>query len=135
MSKDSIEVDFSEAIASMNQSRIVSKLIQLQIQFKIFHWQTFSFSQHKTFGEVYAALNESIDEFVETYQGIYGRFDFSNTQMNFNNLNISDFNAILKDNCYALTTWNMLFNDSDLLNIRDEILGSLNQASYLLTLN
>lgn len=132
--KENVEVDFSEAIASINQGRIVAKLIQLQIQFKMFHWQTYSFAQHKAFGELYEALSDLVDDFVETYQGVYGRFDFANTQMQFNNLSASDFNSILQENAIALKNWDLMFSDTDLLNIRDEILGSINKTSYLLTL-
>jgi len=129
------ELDFSEKIIAMNQSGIITKLIQLQTQFKIFHWQTFSFSQHNAFGGLYDALSESIDEFVETYQGIYGRFDFAGTNFSVGNLNESDFKSILDDNVQTLTSYEMMFKNTDLLNIRDEILGSLNRTAYLLTLN
>ena len=130
-----IEVDFSNQIIAMNQSSIVTKLIQLQTQFKIFHWQTFSFSHHNAFGGLYDSLSESIDEFVETYQGIYGRFDFGGTSFSIMNLSDSDFISILNDNIQTLTQYESLFNNTDLLNIRDEILGSINRTKYLLTLN
>jgi hypothetical protein len=135
MDKKTIELDFSESIAAMNQSGIVVKLIQLQTQFKIFHWQTFSFAHHNAFGGLYDALSESIDEFVETYQGIYGRFDFGGTSFSMTNLSDADFISILNDNIQTLTQYEMIFNNTDLLNIRDEILGSINRTKYLLTLN
>ena len=135
MNKKPLELDFSESIAAMGQSGIVSKLIQLQIQFKIFHWQTFSFAQHHAFGELYAALSESIDEFVETYQGAYGRFDFSGAGMGFVNLNSADFIAFINENIMVLQSWERYFSNTDLLNIRDEILASLNKTKYLLTFN
>ena len=130
-----VEVDFSNQIIAMNQSSIVVKLIQLQTQFKIFHWQTFSFSHHNAFGSLYDSLSESIDEFVETYQGIYGRFDFGGASFSIVNLSDSDFISILNDNIQSLTQYESLFNNTDLLNIRDEILASINRTKYLLTLN
>jgi hypothetical protein len=130
-----VEVDFSNQIVAMNQSSIVVKLIQLQTQFKIFHWQTFSFANHNAFGGLYDALSESIDEFVETYQGIYGRFDFGGASFSIANLSDSDFVSILNDNVQTLTQYESLFSNTDLLNIRDEILGSINRTKYLLTLN
>jgi len=130
-----VEVDFSNQIVAMNQSSIVVKLIQLQTQFKIFHWQTFSFANHNAFGGLYDALSESIDEFVETYQGIYGRFDFGVASFSITNLSDSDFISILNDNIQTLTQYESLFSNTDLLNIRDEILGSINRTKYLLTLN
>jgi hypothetical protein len=130
-----VEVDFSNQIVAMNQSSIVVKLIQLQTQFKIFHWQTFSFANHNAFGGLYDSLSESIDEFVETYQGIYGRFDFGGASFSITNLSDSDFISILNDNVQTLTQYESLFSNTDLLNIRDEILGSINRTKYLLTLN
>lgn len=135
MNQKLIELDFSESIASMGQSGIVSKLIQLQVQFKIFHWQTYSFAQHSAFGQLYDALSGSIDEFVETYQGAYGRFDFSGAGMGFVNLDSAAFISFINDNIMALQSWERYFSNTDLLNIRDEILASLNKTKYLLTLN
>ncbi len=134
MNNKSIEVDFSESIAAMGQSSIVAKLLELQVQFKIFHWQTYSFSQHEAFGELYDSLSGLVDSFVETYQGIYGRLDFANTQMSFANLGQTDFQTMLQQHAASLTTWERYFNNTDLLNIRDEILASLNKTNYLLTL-
>jgi hypothetical protein len=130
----SLELDFSHKINAMTKFGLVSKLIYLQIQFKVFHWQTYSFSHHNAFGVLYAALNEKIDQFVETFQGIYGRIDFQGEIFALDNLNPINFKEILDDQKSSLKTYESYFSDSDLLNIRDEILGSLNQTSYLLTL-
>jgi len=130
-----VEVDFSNQIIAMNSLGPLYKLIQFQFQFKVFHWQTYSFAQHKTFGKLYDILDELIDTFVETYQGAYGRIDFQGVNFVFNNLESSNFKNILQDNIDSLTSWDNYFKNTDLLNIRDEILGSLNRAAYLLTLN
>jgi hypothetical protein len=130
----SLELDFSHKINAMTKFGLVSRLIYLQMQFKVFHWQTYSFSHHNAFGVLYAALNEKIDQFVETFQGIYGRIDFQGEIFALDNLNPINFKEILDDQKSSLKTYESYFSDSDLLNIRDEILGSLNQTSYLLTL-
>jgi hypothetical protein len=130
----SLELDFSHKINAMTKFGLVSKLIYLQMQFKVFHWQTYSFSHHNAFGVLYASLNEKIDQFVETFQGIYGRIDFQGEIFALDNLNPINFKEILDDQKSSLKTYESYFSDSDLLNIRDEILGSLNQTSYLLTL-
>ena len=118
----------------MTKFSLVSKLIYLQIQFKVFHWQTYSFSNHNAFGALYSSLSESIDEFVETFQGIYGRIDFQGEIFALDNLNSMNFQEILDDQASSLKTYESYFSDTDLLNIRDEILGSLHQTKYLLTL-
>jgi len=130
----SLELDFSQKINAMTKFSLVSKLIYLQIQFKVFHWQTYSFSNHNAFGALYGSLSDKIDQFVETFQGIYGRIDFQGEIFALDNLNSMNFQEILDDQTSALKTYESYFSDTDLLNIRDEILGSLHQTRYLLTL-
>jgi len=117
---------------------IQTTLMQMQNQYKILHWQTMSFSQHKSFDEIVSSLIENIDEFIETYMGKYGRVIASNTfNITLANYKDTDFMALTDKYIGFLIGLNDAFDkaqDSDLLNIRDEILGSLNQLKYLLTL-
>jgi hypothetical protein len=120
-----------------NGETILTTLLTYQNQYKIFHWQTRSYSQHKSFGEIYGSLTENIDEFVETFMGKYGRiisastFDFSldNYSEGFVEYN-DEFISFLSDELPGYLNE----GDTDLLNIRDEILGNVNQLKYLLTL-
>lgn len=117
---------------------IQTTMLQMQNQYKIFHWQTTSFSQHKSFDGIVESLIENIDEFIETYMGKYGRVIAANT-FNITLANYKDADFIVSTNNYIefLIGLNNILDkvqDSDLLNIRDEILGSLNQLKYLLTL-
>jgi hypothetical protein len=110
----------------------------MQHQYKILHWQTMSFSQHKSFDEIVSSIIENTDEFIETYMGKYGRVIAAGTfNLTLSNYKDADFNAITDTYInFMVGLSNMLDSskDSDLLNIRDEILGSLNQLKYLLTL-
>jgi hypothetical protein len=117
---------------------IQTTLMQMQNQYKILHWQTMSFSQHKSFDEIVSSLSGHIDEFIETYMGKYGRVIAAGT-FNITLANYKDADFISLTDSYInfmIGLSNMLdaSKDSDLLNIRDEILGSLNQLKYLLTL-
>jgi hypothetical protein len=117
---------------------IQTTMLQMQKQYQIFHWQTTSFSQHKSFGKIYESLDESIDTFIETYMGKYGRV-ISASKFNLEMSNYSDLNFITATDSYIeflINLTNMLdaVRDTDLLNTRDEILGSLNRLKYLLTL-
>jgi hypothetical protein len=117
---------------------IQTTMLQMQKQYQIFHWQTTSFSQHKSFGKIYESLDESIDTFIETYMGKYGRV-ISASKFNLEMSNYSDLNFTTATNSYIeflINLSNMLdpVRDTDLLNTRDEILGSLNRLKYLLTL-
>jgi len=117
---------------------IQTTMLQMQKQYQIFHWQTTSFSQHKSFGKIYESLDESIDTFIETYMGKYGRV-ISASKFNLEMSNYSDLNFSTATDSYIeflINLTNMLdaARDTDLLNIRDEILGNLNRLKYLLTL-
>lgn len=50
----------------------ISLLLASRNQAHIFHWQTQSFSVHKSLNEYYDNIIEQIDELVEGYQGKYG---------------------------------------------------------------
>ncbi len=104
------------------------------MQIRIFHWQTKKYSRHKAFGKFYDAMDGLLDKFVEVYQGQVGRVAFNQT-LDLKNMDESvDLDEVL------VRAINMLTNEieegttSDLLNIRDEILGEINRLRYLLTL-
>lgn len=117
---------------------IQTTLLQMQHQYKILHWQTTSFSQHKSFDEIVSSLSENIDEFIETYMGKYGRVIAANTfNITLANYKDADFMTLTNNYITFLIGLNDMLDkaqDSDLLNIRDEILGSLNQLKYLFSL-
>jgi len=117
---------------------IQTALMQMQNQYKILHWQTMSFSQHKSFDEIVSSLIENIDEFIETYMGKYGRV-IAAQAFNLTLANYKDTDFVTLTDSYinfmiSLSSMLDSSKDSDLLNIRDEILGSLNQLKYLLSL-
>ena len=129
----------SKAEVINNGAAIVNMFVTIQQQFKIFHWQTFSYAEHKAFDSIYESLSDNIDEFVETYMGKYGRPQAaSKFQISIANYNDSDFNSVTDSYIDQLTNTLPGFldkeKDTDLLNIRDTILGDLNQLKYLLTL-
>jgi hypothetical protein len=116
---------------------ILTALMSAHNQFKIFHWQTKSFSQHEAFGKIYESLGENMDEFIETYMGKYQRIYASKGKFVLNLDNYSEnylafVDAFIKFLQEELPTC-LSPKDTDLLNIRDEILGNVNQLKYLLT--
>jgi tRNA-specific 2-thiouridylase len=52
---------------------VITKFLTYQNQVKILHWQTTSYSEHKTLNKLYESLSENIDTFVETFMGKHGR--------------------------------------------------------------
>ena len=122
----------------MQLSINVHFLIETQIQFKILHWQTNEYSRHMAFGKIYDELTDLIDKFVEVAIGKYGRFILNNEEKilkleNISELNLKTFIKIFRENLIGMGN-DLNERDTDLLNIRDEMLGEINQLAYLLTL-
>lgn len=118
---------------------IVTKLLTFQNQIKILHWQTTSFSEHSALDKIYGDLSEHIDEFIETFMGKYGRViaqtNFNIILQNYSSLAPMDLmNQMIAYLTNELPTMLDAKKDTDLLNIRDEMLGNANQTKYLLTL-
>jgi len=121
-----------------NLGNTVNFLLGLQLQIKINHWQTKGFARHKAFGDFYESLNDLIDNFVESAMGKYGRFtlDDENKTIELNNLSDVDMKGLISTVREALNQMSEQYEetDTDLMNIRDEILFEVNKLSYLLTL-
>ncbi len=123
----------------MNLSSNVNFLLGLQVQMKINHWQTKGIARHEAFGKTYDELSDLIDEFVEISMGKYGRFVLDEETKKIELVNLSDVNPsdMVKVCTEALIEFSEDLDDrvdTDLLNLRDEMLGLLNKLLYLLTL-
>lgn len=115
------------------------KMLEFQQQIKILHWQTTSYARHQAYGTLYEKLDELIDQFAETSMGKYGRIklDEKNSTITLKNQKDLSINVLLKNFCDFLSNLSNEFDsktDTDILNIRDEILGEVNKLKYLLTL-
>ena len=121
-----------------NTSEIVAGLQELQNQVKYFHWQTKSYAQHQALGRVFEAITELIDTFVETLMGKYGRPSTKGQKFemfDFDDIDIEEWTGGVCDLLISFSDVLDDVQDTDLLNLRDEMLGEFNQLKYLLTLN
>ena len=123
----------------MQLSTNVQFLLESQMQLRILHWQTKGYARHIAFGETYSTLDGLIDDFIEISMGKYGRFSLSDSEKTLNLKNISElelsvFLKNMKSTLIGLTSQLSSEKDTDLLNIKDEMLGTVNTLSYLLTL-
>ena len=120
------------------KEELILKLVQIQNQFRFLHWQTFGDAKHRAYGGIYDSLGENIDKFTEAMMGKYGRpeFDseFSIMFRDINGLNVQNFMDGITEFLVGMTDELDSRYDTDLLNIRDEMLGDINQLKYLLTL-
>jgi len=120
-------------------SEIVQEFIQVLNTVKLYHWKTHSFSQHKATDELYKVLNEHIDKFVEILMGKQNaRIYMPTAKISLVDIEkTSEIRAVMERFRDMLINMNKQFSaetDTDLLNVRDEILGDINQFMYLLTL-
>ena len=116
---------------------IVTTFFNIRDQIKLYHWQTKSFAEHKATDDLVGTLDANIDKFVESYMGRYGR-PYVKRTLPVKNLTVSGVRAFIGNSDEWMTNKlpRMLKKtDSDLLNIRDEILADLNQVKYLFTLS
>jgi len=120
------------------KEELTLKLIQIQTQFKFLHWQTFGDAKHKAYGEIYDSLIPHIDKFVEIMMGKQGRVEFDSEFsimfQDIKSLSIQNFLDGITEFLVGMTDQLDNRYDTDLLNIRDEILGDINQLKYRLTL-
>ena len=128
---------YSSSTNKYTHSNLVIMFLRMLNTVKLYHWKTSSHSQHKATDELYSNLNSSIDSFVEIMLGKDGsRVNLTNVKSIplHDYANLSGFKQEI--DMYKEYLINLQVNtkkDTDLLNVRDEILGHLNQFTYLLT--
>lgn len=117
----------------------VITMMNFQQQMRILHWQTTSYARHNAYGMIYDSLDDLIDTFTETCMGKYGRIELNDeiSDLKLKNMKDVSINNYLNQFCDFLVDLTNKFDgkeDTDILNIRDEILGAVNKLKYLLTL-
>lgn len=120
----------------------ITNFLAIQNQFRVMHWQTQkkvgSFAAHSAFGTAYEELDPLIDDFIEIFQGKKGVIKGVNGfTIQLANLDQNPVDVV--DECirFLIDVIPQGLNeseDTDLLNIRDEMLAILNQTKYRLDL-
>ena len=123
------------------QKEITMVFLEILMMIKLYHWKTFSYATHKATDELYSKLNDNIDHFIEVLLGKSGQRTELTSQKSIPLIDLSSVEE-LKKKVYSFKGYLVSLNNnvamkqmtnSDLLNIRDEILGDLNQFLYLLS--
>jgi DNA-binding ferritin-like protein len=131
---------------------LIIHLMNARNEAQLFHWQTKSYAEHKTLDGFVEEIQKKLDEFAEILQGmIFRRLDFSgipstmNTFRYKNSTKTSFFKTLSKlrdhlvdmDKRYNITddihTHDIPEHTNGLDNVRDEIVGLIDQTRYLLT--
>ena len=115
--------------------------MQLRDQIKLYHWQTRVYARHIATDTMLEKMEKNIDSFVEVYIGKYGRPKIAGKNATISLQNLTEAGAkrlLTSATRYIQGPLSKSLNpalDSDLITIRDELLGNLGQLSYLFTLH
>ena len=140
----------------MASQPIVELFYEMLHTIKLYHWKTTNYAQHKATDELHGKLSENTDKFVEIMIGKIikdddlspssaGKLPTSRERIQYRGDSIpiydfqskQDFIKKLEHYISMLQDFNNRFDskiDSDLLNIRDEMSGDINQTLYLFSL-
>ena len=129
----------TQKVGSKMASEVVAFFMEMLNTIKLYHWKTRSYAQHKATDELHGRIEEHVDKFVEVMLGkkkddrvkmiqkCLRIFDFSKK---------SDFRDQLIEYREFLIRMSQFLDkerDTDLLNIRDEMVADINQFLYLLS--
>jgi|LauGreStaDraftv2_3_1035109.scaffolds.fasta_scaffold36247_1 hypothetical protein len=120
-------------------NQVVTYLLGMHDTVRLYHWQTRSHARHVATCQLLAELLPLVDKLVESYIGRYERPSFKSGRMSLDVPELTDSEADKKLQAYGFWLKQdfpkyVKPHDTDLLNIRDEILGVIHQTLYRFTL-
>jgi len=141
-SKKSKKLGFRKTRKNNNKNKTNAHVVKIFLEIlniiKLYHWKTRSYAKHQATDELYEKLNKHIDKFIEVLIGKdERRIKMLEKKINLiDPENTIDFKHRIYEYRDFLMNIDNCFNkkkDTDLLNIRDEILADINQFLYLMT--
>jgi len=123
------------------QKKITVTFLEMLLMIKLFHWKTTSYAAHKASDELYEKLNTNMDSFIEI---MLGKSQHRTNLLQQKTIRLIDLPSKekMKQEMERFKTWLLDLNEqpamkqmsnNDLFNIRDTLLGDVNQFLYLLT--
>ena len=114
--------------------------LNLRNQIKLHHWQTRIYARHIATDTMLEKLDKNIDAFVEVYIGKYNRPKLSgkNAVITLHNMTEPGISRLIHAAVRYLqgpVTKSLNAKDTDLINLRDEMIADLHQLLYLFTLH
>ncbi len=120
---------------------VIKRMLESIHVIKLYHWNTKSYATHKATDGLHEKLGELVDHYVEVF---IGKIDAKLKMTDYKELTIKNLTSNNEMETFILELIDFLMSvhtkldvnrDTDLLNIRDEIVGELNQFLYLLRLS
>lgn len=114
-------------------AKIATRLLEMQTQLRVYHWQATSLSKHTVLGSAYDDLSELVDNFVEILMGAEGVVAIAPLKVH--NRNEKDALEYCED---AIEDLRRMRDEvevyHDLAAIADEMIGVFGKLKYLLRL-
>jgi len=114
----------------------IVEFLSIQQHIRIYHWTTPIYNKHVVSGKLYEKLDELIDKFVETFLG-KNKLNAEPFTINVSS-DINIISILNRFKQFLITDLELALNsgmkNTDLKNIRDEMLGEVNQSLFLLKL-
>jgi DNA-binding ferritin-like protein len=109
------------------------KLLEFQMQIRVFHWGTEVYSEHQAAGLTYDSIDAIMDTLVEAYQGYVGRIKFKGqyTLISYAEVDAFSWMSTIED---TIKQFRSEIEYTDVQNILDELQGAISKFKYLLTL-
>lgn len=118
-------------------NKIVEHLLTHINQIRMYHWKTKLFSRHKATDKYLKIIDTIIDTIIEALQGSRESRISDSFTVKFKSVTDTNAPNYLKEHKNWLVSDfpNLLKKDeSDILNLRDELLAAINRLSYLFSL-
>lgn len=125
-------------------SQLLPVFIFITNQIRLYHWHTRNYARHIASGDLYDSIDKLIDNFVETLQGKMEdddyRIEYQSIKVKYNKLDDEEIIEVLKNfKDFLVNEVESYLNDmemknTDLKNIRDEMLNNVNRTLYLFSL-
>ena len=130
-------INENKETAPEEKHSVISDLLEIIIQFKVYHWQiqgTSSYGRHKAYDEFVEEFSELTDDFVESFQGRYGIIKITKKPglQDIKDLSPDEYTETISDKIEKCKE--TFKEDYDLSTIIDDMIIQINKLKYLTTL-
>jgi hypothetical protein len=127
----------------MSLQSLIPAFLKFLNNIKVYHWQTTDYAEHIATDNLHIQMSTLVDQFIEVIQGKRGvhRLKVNNNPIKLYNIENLDIITYMEDFKYFLVSdlpeiiQMEGMGQTDLLNIRDEMLSIINKTIYLFSLN
>jgi hypothetical protein len=122
-------------LSQLDVNEITKFFFTFQLVNKLYHWNTNSYARHVGSDRLNSVLNDLIDKFIEILIGRYKIKPYvSSIKIASEYINDDGIIKLYEQAKIYLETFQTKTSNTDLLNVRDEMLGEINKNLYLFTL-